>query len=201
MTVEVGQLAKDFTCSAVSETGELIDQFNLFESSKDQYIVLFFYPLDFTFVCPTEMLALNKRMQAFKQLNTKVVTVSIDSAFTHLRWRQTPINDGGIGAVGYTMAADVSHQICQDYGVEHAQEHVAYRASVIIDKERRVRIKHINDLPVGRNIDELVRSVQALQYVEKYGEVCQAGWQEGRSGFQANPEGISSFLKEKVEEL
>ena len=140
-------------------------------------------------------------MEAFAKLNTKVITVSVDSQFTHLRWRQTDINDGGIGPVQYTMAADVSHEICKAYGVEHAKEAVAYRASVIIDKTKRVRIKHVNDLPIGRNIDELVRSIQALQSVEKYGQVCQAGWQEGADGFQANQKGLSEFLAEKADAL
>lgn len=199
--MRVGQQASDFTCAAVSETGEIIDQFNLYESIKGQYALLFFYPLDFTFVCPTEMIALNKRMEALSQLNTKVITISVDSQFTHLRWRQTPVNDGGIGSVNYTMAADVSHEICKTYGVEHDTASVAYRASVIIDKQKMIRIKHVNDLPVGRNIDELVRTIQALQYTEAHGEVCQAGWKEGKSGFQANQQGISQFLKEEAEQL
>ena len=111
------------------------------------------------------------------------------------------MSEGGIGPVDYTMVADVSHQICRDYGVEHAQNHVAYRASIIIDKQKVVRAKHINDLPVGRNIDEIIRTIQALQYHEKHGEVCQAGWQEGRSGFQADAAGISTFLTEHAEAL
>ena len=198
MSIEVGSMAYDFTCSAVSASGEIVDQFNLFKEIEGRHALLFFYPLDFTFVCPTEMIALNKRMETFAKLNTKVITVSVDSQFTPLRWRQTDINDGGIGPVQYTMAADVSHEICKAYGVEHAKEAVAYRASIIIDKNKTVRIKHVNDLPVGRNIDELVRSVQALQYVEKHGQVCQAGWQEGADGFQANQKGISEFLTEKA---
>ena len=199
--MNVGQQASDFTCAAVSPQGEIIDQFNLYEAIEGQYAVLFFYPLDFTFVCPTEMIALNKRMQKFKQLNTKVIAVSIDSQFTHLKWRDTAINDGGIGPVDYTMAADVSHAICQAYGVEHNEAFVAYRASIIIDTNKKIRVKHVNDLPVGRNIDELVRTVQALQYTDKHGEVCQAGWQEGNTGFQPSPKGVSQFLAETADQL
>lgn len=199
--MKVGQQASDFTCAAVSESGEIIDHFNLYEAIEDRYALLFFYPLDFTFVCPTEMIALNKRMEVLSQLNTKVITVSVDSQFTHLRWRQTSMNDGGIGPVKYTMAADVSHEICKAYGVEHDTASVAYRASIIIDKQKMIRIKHVNDLPVGRNIDELVRTIQALQYTEAHGEVCQAGWKEGKSGFQANQQGVSQFLKEEAGQL
>jgi len=201
MSIEVGHTAKDFTCNAVSETGSIIEGFNFFEATKDQYALLFFYPLDFTFVCPTEMIALHKRMPLLKKLGTRVMTVSIDSEFSHLRWRETPVNQGGIGPVDYTMLADVSHQICREYGVEHSENHVAYRASIIIDKNRKVCAKHVNDLPVGRNIDEIVRTIQAIQYHEKHGEVCQAGWQDGRSGFQADQEGISSFLTAHAEAL
>lgn len=201
MTIEVGHIAKDFTCNAVSEKGEIIEGFNLHNAIDNQYGLLFFYPLDFTFVCPTEMIALHKRMSLLNKMGVKVMTVSVDSEFSHLRWRETPVREGGIGPVDYTMIADVSHQICRDYGVEHAQNHVAYRASIIIDKQKIVRAKHINDLPVGRNIDEIVRTIQAVQYHEKHGEVCQAGWQEGRTGFQADAAGISTFLTEHAEAL
>ena len=196
-----GKQAADFTCAAVLESGEIIDQYNFYEKTKNQYALLFFYPLDFTFVCPTEMIALHKRMKAFKELNTRVITVSIDSQFTHQRWRQTAVNDGGIGKVDYVMAADVSHQICQAYGVQHATDSVAYRASIIIDTNKVIRAKYVNDLPIGRNIDELLRTVQALQYIEKHGEVCQAGWQSGDTGFQADARGVRKFLIEEAEQL
>jgi peroxiredoxin (alkyl hydroperoxide reductase subunit C) len=199
--MHVGNQATDFTCAAVLASGQIIDQFNFYEETKDQYAVLFFYPLDFTFVCPTEMLALHRRMQAFKAINTKVITVSIDSQFTHQRWRKTPVNDGGIGNVDYIMAADVSHEICRAYGVQHAVASVAYRASIIIDKSKVIRAKHVNDLPIGRNIDELIRTVQALQYTEKHGEVCQAGWQVGDAGFEANEQGVRQFLGETADQL
>jgi peroxiredoxin (alkyl hydroperoxide reductase subunit C) len=199
--MNVGQKAYDFTCAAVSEHGEIIDQFNLYQAIEGQYALLFFYPLDFTFVCPTEMIALHKRMSQFKQLNTKVIAVSVDSQFSHDKWRKTPINEGGIGPVDYTMAADVSHEICRAYDVQHAQAAVAYRASIIIDQQKIIRAKHVNDLPVGRNIDELIRTMQALQYTDKHGEVCQAGWQEGSTGFKADAEGVSQFLTEAAAQL
>ena len=119
MTIEVGHQAKDFTCNAVSETGEIITGFQLHQAIENQYGLLFFYPLDFTFVCPTEMIALNKRMTLLKKMGVKVMSVSVDSEFSHLRWRETSINNGGIGPVDYTMLADVSHEICRAYGVEH----------------------------------------------------------------------------------
>lgn len=199
--MNVGLRAIDFTCAAVSGKGELIDQFNLYKAIDNQYALLFFYPLNFTFVCPTEMIALHKRMDAFKKLNTKVIAISVDSQFSHMQWRQMPVNEGGIGNVDYIMAADVSHEICQAYGVEHADAHVAYRASLLIDPQKNIRTKHVNDLPVGRNIDEILRTLQALQYTDKHGEVCQAGWQDGASGFQPSPEGVSQFLTEKAELL
>ncbi|MEC8383135.1 MAG: peroxiredoxin [Pseudomonadota bacterium] len=199
--MQVTNIAPDFTVPAVSAEGEILDAFNLYEEIEGQYALLFFYPLDFTFVCPTEMIALDKRMAAFTEKNTKVIAISVDSAFSHNQWRKTPVNQGGIGAVNYTMAADVAHHICRAYGVEHPQEGVALRASIIIDPAKQIRVKMVNDLPVGRNIDELVRLVGALQFVDTHGEVCPAGWQHGDDGFKADPEGISSYLEEHAESL
>ena len=199
--MQVTKIAPDFTVPAVSAKGEIIKNFNLYDNIEGRYAVLFFYPLDFTFVCPTEMIALHKRMDAFKSRNTEIITVSIDSEFSHKHWRNTPIAEGGIGHVGYTMAADIRHNICKDYGVEHPQEGVALRASIIIDPKKQIRVSMVNDLPVGRNIDELVRLVDALQFADNHGEVCPAGWQQGKAAFEPNSEGISSFLEEHAEEL
>ena len=197
----VTKMAPDFTVPAVDKNGEIISDFNFYEKTKDKYSVLFFYPLDFTFVCPTEMIALDKRMQALTERGVEVIAVSIDSQFTHARWRQTPIKEGGIGPVRYTMAADVKHHICRAYGVEHPAEGVALRASFIISPDKQVRVQMINDLPVGRNIDEIIRLVDALQFTDKHGEVCPAGWMQGKQAFSANPQGVANYLKEHEEAL
>lgn len=201
MVMLVGRQAPDFCVSAVLGDGSIVDQFRLHEAIKGKYGLVFFYPLDFTFVCPSELIALDNRMDEFTQRNVEVVAVSIDSQFTHNAWRNTPVNNGGIGQVKYTMAADVGHEICQSYGVEHPEENVAFRGAFIIDKEGVVRAQVVNDLPLGRNIDELVRLVDALQFHEEHGEVCPANWQKGKAGMQASPEGVAKYLSNEINEL
>lgn len=201
MSVLVGRKAPDFTCAAVLGDGKIVDEFNFLEDTKGKYRVVFFYPLDFTFVCPSELIALDKRMDAFKERGVDVVSVSIDSQFTHNAWRNTPVNKGGIGEVRYTMAADVTHQIARDYGVETPDGAVAFRGAFLIDKEGMVRHQIVNDLPLGRNIDELVRMVDALAFFEENGEVCPAGWQKGDQGMKANPEGVAEYLTESADKL
>lgn len=201
MSVLVGRKAPDFCVPAVLGNGEIVNEFRLSEEVKNQYSVLFFYPLDFTFVCPSELIALDKRMDAFKERGVNVISVSVDSHFTHNAWRNTEINDGGIGKVAYTMAADINHGICQSYGVEHPEAGVAFRAVFLIDKQGVVRSQLVNDLPIGRNVDEIIRLVDALQFHEEHGEVCPAGWQKGQSGMQASPEGVASYLKDHKDEL
>ncbi|MEC8063789.1 MAG: peroxiredoxin [Pseudomonadota bacterium] len=197
----VTKSAPDFTAAAVMKDGTIQDSFNFYEQTKDKYSVLFFYPLDFTFVCPTEMVALNKRMQAFTDRGVEVLAISIDSQHTHARWRQTPLDQGGIGAVDYTMVADLKHHICRAYGIEHPAEGVALRASFIISPAKQVRIQMVNDLPVGRNIDEIIRLIDALKFTDEHGEVCPAGWQQGKEAFSANQEGIANYLKENEDAL
>ncbi len=199
--MQVTKLAPDFTVSAVMPSGEIMNDFNLYEAIEGKYAVLFFYPLDFTFVCPTEMIALDKRMQAFKQKDTVVISVSIDSEFSHKHWRDTPIEKGGIGPVNYTMAADIKHDICKAYDALHPAEGVALRKSIIIDPRKQIRVSMTNDLPVGRNIDELVRLVDALQFVDKHGDVCPAGWSEGQAAMQPTTTGVSDYLTEHAEQL
>jgi peroxiredoxin (alkyl hydroperoxide reductase subunit C) len=201
MSVLVGRKAPDFTSPAVLGSGEIIDAFNFAEATKGKYAIVFFYPLDFTFVCPSELIALDKRMDAFKERGVEVVGVSIDSHFTHNAWRNTPVNQGGIGPVRFTLAADMTHQIARDFGVEVADGSVAYRGAFLIDKEGVVRHQVVNDLPLGRNIDELVRMVDALQFHEEHGEVCPAGWQKGQQGMQANPDGVADYLANNAEAL
>ena len=201
MSVLTTRQAPDFTVPAVLGTGEIVNEYNFFEAKKGKYGVVFFYPLDFTFVCPSELIALDHRMNKFKELNVEVVAISIDSQFTHNAWRNTPISEGGIGPVKYTMAADVTHSICQAYGVEHPVAGVALRGAFIIDKANNVRAQIVNDLPLGREADEIIRLVEALQFFEDHGEVCPAGWKKGDKGIKDTPEGVASYLAENADKL
>jgi peroxiredoxin (alkyl hydroperoxide reductase subunit C) len=190
----VGRKAPDFTSGAVLSNGEIINNFNLSKAIKKKYSLLFFYPLDFTFVCPSELIALNKRIAQFKQRNVEVIAVSIDSQYTHNAWRNTPVELGGIGKVEYTLVSDLNHKICQAYGIEHPELGIALRGAFIIDKEEIVRHQTVNDLPLGRNIDELIRLIDALQHHEQHGEVCPAGWNKGNKAMVASPEGVADYL-------
>ena len=201
MGVLVGREAPDFTANAVLGNGEIVNNFNLKESIKDKYAVIFFYPLDFTFVCPSELIAFDHRLEEFKSRGVEVIGVSIDSHYTHNAWRNTAINDGGIGAVKYPLVADINHGICQAYDVEHPAAGVAFRASFLIDKSGVVRHQVVNDLPLGRNIDEMLRMIDALQFTEEHGEVCPAGWNKGDAGMKATPDGVAEYLAEHSEEL
>lgn len=200
MGVLVGKPAPDFTAAAVKGDGTIVDSLTLSEEIKGKYGLVFFYPLDFTFVCPSELIALDHRMDKFKELGVEVLAVSIDSQFTHNAWRNTSVNDGGIGSVKYTMVADVKHEICQAYDVE-ADGGVAFRGAFIIDKAGDVRSQLVNDLPLGRNIDELVRLIEALQFHEEHGEVCPAGWNKGDTGMKASPEGVAAYLSDNADNL
>ena len=200
-SVLVGRKAPDFTASAVLGNGEIKDQFTLSKAIKNKCALLVFYPLDFTFVCPSELIALDHRMNEFKQRNVEVISVSIDSQFTHAAWRNTPINKGGIGEVGYTMVADVKHDICKAYGVEHPDAGVAFRGTFLIDQQGVVRSQIVNDLPLGRNIDEFIRLVDSLQFFEEHGEVCPANWKKGEQGMQASSEGVAKYLSENADKL
>lgn len=200
MSVLVGKEAPDFTVNAVLGNGEIVADFNLKQAIKGKYGLLFFYPLDFTFVCPSELIALDHRIDAFKERNVEVIGVSIDSHFTHNAWRNTPVNQGGIGQVGYTLAADMNHEICKAYDVESAGG-VAFRGAFLIDKDGMVRSQIVNDLPLGRNMEELIRLVDALQFHEEHGEVCPAGWQKGDKGMNASPEGVAAYLSDNADKL
>tara|TARA_Y100001936_G_scaffold237184_1_gene267445 strand:- start:1520 stop:2125 length:606 start_codon:yes stop_codon:yes gene_type:complete len=201
MTVLVGRNAPDFTAPAVLANGEIVDELVFSKISKSKYSILFFYPLDFTFVCPTELLSLDHRVSKFKERGVELIGISVDSHFTHNAWRNTPISDGGIGAVNFSLVADMNHNICRSYGVETPDGNVAYRASFLIDKEGIVRHQVVNDLPLGRNIDEMLRMVDTLLFYEKYGEVCPAGWNEGDSGIKATPDGVAKYLEEHANDL
>ncbi|GAB5451079.1 MAG: peroxiredoxin C [Halioglobus sp.] len=200
MGVLVGKPAPDFDVAAVLGSGEIVDSYKRSEAMAGKYGLVFFYPLDFTFVCPSELIALDKRMDKFRELGVEVVAVSIDSQFTHNAWRNTSVNDGGIGPVTYTMAADVNHDICRAFDVESA-DGVAFRGAFLIDPEGVVRAQLVNDLPLGRNIDELIRLVEALQFTDEHGEVCPAGWKSGDKGMDASPKGVADYLSEHAEAL
>jgi peroxiredoxin (alkyl hydroperoxide reductase subunit C) len=199
--VLVGRKAPDFTANAVLGDGSIVNDFNLANNIEGKYAVLFFYPLDFTFVCPSELIAFDHRLDEFKKRGVEVIGISIDSHFTHNAWRNTAINDGGIGQVGYPLVADINHSICQAYDVEHPEAGVAFRGSFLIDKAGNVRHQVVNDLPLGRNIDEMLRMIDALQFTEEHGEVCPAGWKEGDKGMTATPDGVASYLADNADNL
>lgn len=196
----VGLNAPKLIADAVLPSGEIVNQYDFISETKGQYRLVFFYPLDFTFVCPTELLALDKRMAQFKQLNVAVAAVSIDSVHTHFRWRNTPINEGGIGAVQYPLIADINHQVCQSFGVQ-SQQGMSFRGAFLVDQAGIIKAQWVHDLPLGRNIDEFIRVVEALQHHEQYGEVCPAGWQKEKSGMKESHDGVKSFLTQHAEEL
>lgn len=197
MSVLVGKPAPDFTVPAVLGDGTIVEDFTLSEAIAGRPAIVFFYPLDFTFVCPSELIALDHRMDALMERGVVVVSVSIDSHYTHNAWRNTPVEKGGIGPVRYTMAADLNHDIVKAFDVE-SEGGMAYRGAFLIDKLGMVRSQIVNDLPLGRNIDELVRLVDALQFHEEHGEVCPAGWNKGDKGMSASPEGVASYLSENA---
>jgi peroxiredoxin (alkyl hydroperoxide reductase subunit C) len=199
MAVLVGKQAPDFTATAVFGNNEIKDL--KLSQFKGKPVVLFFYPLDFTFVCPSELIAFDHRLEEFKQRGVEVIGVSIDSQFTHLAWKNTAIKDGGIGQVGYPLVADVKHEICRAYDVELEAAGVALRGSFLIDKNGVVMHQVVNMLPLGRNIDEMLRMVDALQFFEEHGEVCPAGWNKGKPGMTATPDGVAAYLAKNAKKL
>ncbi|MCW8836770.1 MAG: peroxiredoxin [Rhodospirillales bacterium] len=198
--VLVTQPAPDFTAPTVMPDNSINEEFNLKEYLDGSYGLVFFYPLDFTFVCPSEILAFDHRMKRFEELNTKVVAVSVDSHFTHLAWKNTPVNKGGLGNVKFPMVADLTKSISWDYGVL-INDAVALRGTFLIDKEGVVRHQVVNDLPLGRNVDEAIRMIEALQFHEENGEVCPAGWNKGDAGMNASPDGVAEYLSKHSEDL
>ena len=201
MSLLVGRQAPDFTSAAVLGDGTIVEDFQLSKQLEGKYGLVFFYPLDFTFVCPSELIALDHRMEEFRKRNVEVVAVSIDSQFTHNAWRNTAVADGGIGPVRYSLVADVNHAICQAYGVEHPEAGVAFRGAFIIDKNGVVRSQIVNDLPIGREMEELIRVVDAVQFHEEHGEVCPAGWKPGDKGMTATPTGVADYLGANADTL
>ena len=192
MSALVAKPAPEFTAQAVMPDGSF-KEIKL-SDYKGKYVILFFYPLDFTFVCPTEIIAFSEKMDEFKKRNTEVLGVSIDSHFSHLAWRNTDRKQGGLGDIQYPLVADVNKKITYDYGVMH-EAGIAFRGSFLIDTNGIVQHQLINNLPLGRNIDEALRMVDALQFHEKNGEVCPANWSEGSDGMKADPTGSKEYFQ------
>lgn len=196
----VTQKAPDFTSVAVMGNNEINQSFNLYKNMGAKGTVIFFWPLDFTFVCPSEIIAFDKRLSEFKSRGVEVIGVSIDSEFTHLAWKNTPVSQGGIGQVKFPMVADKTHEITKAFDIEHA-DGVALRGSFLLDSDGTVRHAVINDLPLGRNIDEMVRMVDTMIFTNEHGEVCPAGWQKGDEGMKADTKGVADYLAKNAENL
>ena len=199
--VLVTRQAPDFTAAAGMGNGEIVDNFNLKKHLNGRPAVIFFWPMDFTFVCPSELIAFDHRYEEFKKRGVEVIGVSMDSEFVHNAWRNTAIEDGGIGQVQYPMIADIKHDIMRAYGVEFPEAGVALRGSFLVDKNGVVRHQVVNDLPLGRNVDEMLRMVDALQFHEEHGDVCPAQWEKGQEGMNASPKGVADFLKKNSGKL
>lgn len=210
MSVLVGKKAPVFNSKAVVNGGEIVENFSLEQFVGEKYVVFFFYPADFTFVCPTELLAFQDKAAEFAALDTVVIGASTDSEFSHWKWLQTPQNQGGIQGVTYPLVVDQNLTISKSYDVligadeydeegneSFVGEPKAYRGLFLIDKQGVVRHQLVNDLPLGRNVDEVLRLIDALQFTEKYGEVCPANWKKGDKSLKPTQEGISSYLSEK----
>ncbi len=210
MAVLVGKKAPHFSANAVIKGGEIVEGFSLEQYLGKKYVVFFFYPADFTFVCPTELLAFQDKMKEFQERNVEVVGCSVDSQFSHWKWLQTDLNLGGIKGVRYPLVSDLSKTISENYDVlagnyEYSDEGdvtfngtpMAYRGLFLIDKNGVVRHQTVNDMPLGRSVSETLRMVDALQFFEENGEVCPADWHKGDKGMAATQEGVSDYLSKK----
>ena len=196
----VTKKAPDFTATAVLADGTICEEFNLMKNLGTKGAVLFFYPLDFTFVCPSEIIAFSHRIEEFTSRGINVIGVSVDSQFSHFAWRETPVEKGGIGRIKYPLIADLNKQICKDYDVLF-DESIALRGSFLIDADGTVRHAVINDLPLGRNIDEMIRMVDTMLFTNEHGEVCPAGWVKGDEGMKASTAGVAEYLAKHEQNL
>jgi len=196
----VTKKAPDFTATAVLGDGSIVDNFNLYKNFGKNGTVVYFYPLDFTFVCPSEIIAFDHRLNEFESRGINVIGVSVDSQFSHFAWRETPVANGGIGRVKYPLVADITKNIARSFDVL-LNESVALRGSFLIDKDGTVRHAVINDLPLGRNIDEMLRMVDAMLFTNEHGEVCPAGWSKGKEGMKASTAGVAEYLAKNAGEL
>ncbi|QIQ41784.1 MAG: peroxiredoxin C [Buchnera aphidicola (Microlophium carnosum)] len=192
--VLVTQNAPNFIAPAILKNNQIVEQFDLKKHSNGQSIVLFFWPMDFTFVCPSEIIEFNILYSEFKKRNVKVVGISIDSVFVHQAWQNTLPKNGGIGKINFPMVSDITHSIQKSYGIEHPNLGIALRASFLIDSNWIIRHQVVNDLPFGRNIEEMIRMVDAIDFHNKFGEVCPANWKKGEKGMEASSEGASKYL-------
>lgn len=192
MAVLVGKKAPDFKATAVKE-GQFVENYTL-SSNSGKYVVLFFYPLDFTFVCPTELHAFNEKLAEFKSRNVELIAVSVDSHFSHLAWLGTPKIKGGIEGVQYTLVSDLNKTISADYDVLVEGAGIAYRGLFLIDRQGVVQHQVVNNLPLGRSVDEALRMVDALQFFEEHGEVCPANWHKGDKAMKANKDGLEKYF-------
>lgn len=200
MSVLVGKKAPNFTAAAVMGNNSIEEKFNLYEKISGKKCVLFFYPLNFTFVCPSELIAFNNKIEEFKARNVEVIGVSVDSQFSHLAYKNTSTNEGGIGNVQYPLVADLTKDIAQNYDVL-CNNSVAYRGLFLIDEECVVRHQIVNDLPLGRNIDEALRMVDALAFHQEHGEVCPANWNSGKEGMKPNSAGVKDYISKNASNL
>ncbi|CUV65370.1 alkyl hydroperoxide reductase (Thioredoxin peroxidase 1) [Sulfurovum sp. enrichment culture clone C5] len=196
----VTKKAPDFTATAVLANGSIVEDFNLYKNLGTKGAVVFFYPLDFTFVCPSEIIAFSHRIDEFTSRGINVIGVSVDSQFSHFAWRETPVEKGGIGKIKYPLVADITKQISRDFDVLFGDS-VALRGSFLLDADGTVRHAVINDLPLGRNIDEMIRMVDTMIFTNEHGEVCPAGWQKGDEGMKASTEGVAEYLAKNAEAL
>ncbi len=192
--------APNFKATAVLGDNTIVDDFELYDNLGENGAVLFFYPLDFTFVCPSEIIAFDHRLDEFKSRGIEVIGCSVDSQFSHFAWKNTPVSEGGIGQVRYPLVADITKKIAKKYDVLFNKS-VALRGSFLIDKNKIVRHAVINDLPLGRNIDEMIRMIDAMLFTDEHGEVCPAGWHKGEEGMKADTEGVAEYLAKHAEEL
>ncbi len=196
MSFMVGHKFPEVNLSAVMQDGSIKEDFKVQDYAKGQYAVVFFYPLDFTFVCPTELVAFDKAMAKFEEMGVKVMGASVDSVHAHAAWRRTPLNEGGIGDINYPLISDLNKELSSELNILTGG--VTFRASYLIDKEGTVRHMVINDLPLGRSVSEMVRMVEALQFHEEHGEVCPANWKQGDEAISADRESTAAYLAKQA---
>ena len=188
----IAKEAPDFTASAVMEDDRVESRFTL-SSLRGRYVILFFYPLDFTFVCPSEILAFDEKLKEFKSRDGEVIGVSVDSVYTHLAWKRTPVDQGGIGQIRYPLVSDLKREIARSYGVLTDDE-VALRGLFLIDRQGIIRHAVLNDLPLGRSVAEALRMLDALRFHDEHGQVCPANWQKGQEGMKPTRQGVVDYL-------
>lgn len=197
MSVLVAKPAPDFTAVAVMPDNKMNDKFNLSSHIKGKYGILFFWPLDFTFVCPSEIIAFDNRLKEFQDRGAEVIGVSVDSQFSHYAWKNTDRDKGGIGQVQFPIVADITKSIARSYDVL-LNDSIAFRGSFLIDKAGVVRHQVVNDLPLGRNVDEMIRMLDALIFHDTNGDVCPANWKKGEEGMKPTADGVAAYLKKKA---